>query len=224
MGSYLRLTVVLAVISAVAGGLLALVNSFTEPKILAYRTLAENKAYRDVLPGADKFETYPSDALARLRKQPETAGIEDVKVGIKDGQPVGWICKVASHGYSSDIKMLVGIGKEAGLGGVKVMEQSETPGLGTKITEPKFIGQKAIQKADSHQDLAVNKDGGTVQAIAGATISSRAVVRGINQAFCFFRGQTGQASKTGRAPAATPETKPDAVTDGTSRKPGVKKR
>lgn len=212
MGKYLRLTIVLAVISAVAGGLLALVNSFTEPKILAYRALAETKAYREVLPEAEKFEALPAPALAKLRQQAETAGIEDVKIGIKAGQTVGWICKVASHGYSSDIKMLVGIRKAAKLGGVMILEQSETPGLGTEVVEPGFIGQPAIKNANPGQDLAVTKDGGTVQAIAGATISSRAVVRGISQAFRFFRIQTGQAL------VAAPEPKPDAVTDGTSRK------
>jgi electron transport complex protein RnfG len=187
--SYWRLTIVLAVISAVASGLLVLVNSFTAPKILAYQAQAEADAYRQVLPQAERYQSLPLTQLAKLKTNPETAGISDVKVGIKAGRSVGWVCKVASHGYSSDIKLLVGIGKDARLTGVVILEQSETPGLGTEVTGAGFIRQPALKKADLKQDLQVNKDGGTVQAVAGATISSRAVVRSINQAFHFFRSQ-----------------------------------
>lgn len=215
MRDYLRLTLVLAVICAVAGGLLALVNTFTEPKIIAYQAAAEAKAYQEVMPAADQFTSLAADQLAKVKQNPETAGIEDIKVGTKAGQPVGWICKVASYGYSSDLRLLVGIGNDAKLGGVLVLSQNETPGLGTNVTEAEFIGQPAITNAQPQQDLKVKKDGGTVQAVAGATVSSRAVLRGINQAFSFLRSQTG--------PAKAVKRNPDAATDGTSLKRGLKK-
>jgi electron transport complex protein RnfG len=209
---YLRLTVVLMVISAVASGLLALVNSFTEPKILAFQAVAEAKAYREVLPQADNFKSIPAGQLAKVRANAATAGIENVIVGTKTGQLVGWICKAASHGSSSDIKLLVGIGKDAKMGGVMVLEQNETPGLGTEVTGAEFIKQPALKTANPQRDLQVNKDGGQVQAVAGATISSRAVVRDLNQSFSFFRSQTGrkQAVDLGG----------DATTDATFRKKG----
>jgi electron transport complex protein RnfG len=207
---YLRLIVVLMVISAVASGLLALVNSFTEPKIVAYQALAEAKAYRKVLPQADAFKSIPAGQLVKVRANAATAGIEDVKVGTKAGKLVGWACKAAAHGYSSNIKLLVGIGQDAKLGGVVVLEQNETPGLGTEVTGVEFIGQPALRTANPRAELKVNKDGGQVQAVAGATISSRAVVRDINQAFSFFRSQTGQGKAADRGA--------DAITDATSRK------
>jgi electron transport complex protein RnfG len=191
--SYWRLTIVLAVISAAASGLLVLVNSFTAPKIFAYQAQAEADAYRQVLPQAERYQSLSPAQLAKLRTNPETAGISNVKAGIKAGRPVGWVCKVVSHGYSSDIKLLVGIGQDARLTGVVILEQSETPGLGSEVTGAEFIRQAALKKADPQQDLQVNKDGGTVQAVAGATISSRAVVHGINQAFRFFRSRAADS-------------------------------
>jgi electron transport complex protein RnfG len=186
---YLRLMIVLALISAIAGGLLAFVDSFTAPQIEEYKQLAEANAYRDALPQADTFESLPPDQLVRIQKNPETSGVLDVKIAKKAGSAVGWVCKVASHGYSSDIKLLVGIGNDARLGGVLILEQSETPGLGAKVTESEFIGQSAIKAAKPGREIRVSKDGGEVQAIAGATISSRAVLRGINQAFKFYQLQ-----------------------------------
>lgn len=190
MRDYLRLTIVLAVICAVAGGLLALVNTFTEPKIIAYQAAAEANAYQKVLPAAEEFKSLAAAEIAKLKQNPDTAGIENIKVGIKAGQPVGWICKVASYGYSSDIKLLVGINNDGKLGGVLVLSQNETPGLGTNVAEKEFIEQPEIINAQPHQVLKVKKDGGKVQAVAGATISSRAVLRSINQAFSFYRNYT----------------------------------
>ena len=189
MRDYLRLMIVLALISAIAGGLLAFVDSFTAPRIEEYKKQAEANAYQDALPLADTFESIPPALLGRIQKNPETSGILDVKIAKKAGSAVGWVCKVGAHGYSSDIKMLVGIGNDARLGGVLILEQSETPGLGAKVTESDFIGQSAIKAAQPGKEIRVNKDGGEVQAVAGATISSRAVLRGINQAFEFYQAQ-----------------------------------
>jgi electron transport complex protein RnfG len=190
---YFRLMIVLALICAVAGGLLAYVDSFTAPKIAEYRKLAETNAYHEALPDADTFESLAPEQLSRISKNPDTSGILEVKVGKKAGSLVGWICKVVAHGYSSDIKLLVGIGNDAQLDGVVILEQNETPGLGSKVSEAEFIGQDAITTAKPQKDLRVNKDGGEVQAVAGATISSRAVLRGINQAFEFYRTALPQA-------------------------------
>ncbi|HYH02830.1 MAG TPA: RnfABCDGE type electron transport complex subunit G, partial [Bacillota bacterium] len=191
------------------------VNTFTEPKIMAYQATAEANAYREVLPAADEFQSLPANEMVKVKQNPETAGIEDIKVGTKAGQPIGWICKVASYGYSSDIKLLVGIGKDAKLGGILVLSQNETPGLGTNVTEKEFIGQSEITNAQPQQDLKVKKDGGMVQAVAGATISSRAVLRGINQAFIFYRGQTNGTKAAGK--------NSDAITDATKLEQKAKK-
>lgn len=192
---YLRLMVVLAVISAVAAGTLALVDSFTKPKIEAFKAESEASAYQQVLPEADSFAD-DAALMESIAKQPRFSLIQNVKIGTQQGTQVGWVCKVASPGYSSDIVMLVGIKTDGSLGKVMVLAQQESPGLGTNVTDPAFIEQPPIAEANAGQELKVTKDGGTVQAITGATISSRAVLRGINQVFEFYRWRQGEAVGT----------------------------
>lgn len=193
MHDYLRLMLVLAIVSAVAAGLLAAVDSFTEPKIEAYKSQSEAAAYQQVLPVADSFSEDP-EIMEEIGERPDLAFIQSVKTGTKEGNPVGWVCKVASPGYSSNIVMLVGINTDGKLGKILVLEQKESPGLGTNVTDPSFIEQTSIIQASASQELKVAKDGGKVQAITGATVSSRAVLRGINQVFKFYRWQNGEES------------------------------
>lgn len=193
MRDYLRLMIILAVISAVAAGTLALVDSFTQPKIEASKAQSEAKAYQEVLPDADTFAD-ATEVMAQITGKPEFSFIQNVKIGTKAGTKVGWVCKVASPGYSSNIVMLIGIKADGEISKVTVLEQSESPGLGTNVTDPGFIEQAAISQAKAGQELKVTKDGGKVQAITGATISSRAVLKGINQVFDFYLWQQTQAA------------------------------
>lgn len=204
MRDYLRLMLVLAIVSAVAAGALALVDSFTAPKIEAYKAKSEASAYQQVLPEADSFTEDP-ELMKEISTRPDLSYIQTVKLGTRQGKQVGWVCKVASPGYSSNIVMLVGIGSDGEVGKVLVLEQKESPGLGTNVTDPGFIEQQAIVQANANRELKVAKDGGDVQAITGATISSRAVLRGINQVFKFYRWQNGDESALNV----------DAVTEGT---------
>lgn len=205
MRDYLRLMIVLAIVSAVAAGTLALVDSFTKPKIEAFKAQSEASAYQQVLPEADSFSEDPK-LMEEIAKQPEFSFIQTVKSGIHQGTTVGWACKVASPGYSSNIVMLVGIKADGELGKVLILDQKESPGLGTNVTDPGFIGQPSIAQANPNQELKVTKDGGKVQAITGATISSRAVLRGLNQVFNFYRWRQGQGSSGVKVDAITVET------------------
>lgn len=193
MRDYLRLMLVLALVSAVAAGLLAAVDSFTGPKIEAYKAKSEAAAYQQVLPDADSYGEDP-EIMKKIGERPDLAFVQSVKVGTKEENRVGWVCKVASPGYSSNIVMLVGINSDGKLGKVLVLDQKESPGLGTNVTDPGFIEQASIIQASANQELKVAKDGGKVQAITGATVSSRAVLRGINQVFKFYRWQNGEQS------------------------------
>lgn len=150
---------ILAVICMVASGLLAGMNSLTKAKIIAQARAEENSALKEVMPDAEHFE-------------PVTKG-EDVvyyKVRNKEGKFSGVAFKVSGKGYSSVIDTLVGMGKDGTIVAIKVLSQNETPGLGVRITEPAFIG-RFISK--NIQDLS------GVQAITGATISSKAVINSV---------------------------------------------
>lgn len=180
-----RLVWILTIICAVAGGVLALLNGVTEPKIAKQTEETVKHALHEVLPAATRFQ----EDSAML----EEAGIggeeiTDFFLGYDQNEtPIGMVMIVESRGYSSTIKLLVGIGAEGLVSGVKVLSQSETPGLGNKIVEDSFLLQPALQDASIRQELAVTKDGGEVQAVTGATVSSRAVVRGVNKALSAAR-------------------------------------
>jgi len=138
--------------------------------------IAENKR-RDTLgriptlvPGAEKGE------VARL------AGTLVYGAVDADGRQVGWVVPASGQGYNDRIELLIGLDPEAlTLTGLYVLDQKETPGLGNKITSRKvFLDQFAGLMLD--KALKVDKDdpAGTINAISGATISSRAVCDIVN--------------------------------------------
>jgi electron transport complex protein RnfG len=183
MGKYkyeLLLIIVLTVICVVSGGILGLVNAWTEPVIQAQKELAKEKALREVLPLATAFRA--EEAELDKFTQSGFTGLVEIYRGLRVGQPEGFVFIVEQQGYASLIRMVIGITQAGNLAGVKVTSQSESPGLGAKITNAEFLTQQAFQEATSGSQLAVTQDRGEVEAITNATISSRAVVRGVNAA------------------------------------------
>jgi electron transport complex protein RnfG len=180
-----RLVLVLALICAVAAGVLAMVDNYTAPRIAKQAEERLKASLTESLPGSVAFVA-DSSALDIIKRE-QIDGIDEVYRASAAGESFnGYVFTVNSNGYSSTIKLMVGVNVHGGLERVLVLSQAETPGLGTKVAEKDFIAQDKILNAESSQQLAVNKDGGDVQAIAGATISSRAAVRGINQALKAF--------------------------------------
>lgn len=101
------------------------------------------------------------------------------------GDITGYAVRVQTQGYGGTITMLVGVSPDLEtIRGVEFVEQVETPGLGGRITEPEFRRQFADLDADEPITYVLNvepdREENEVQAISGATITSRAVVRGIN--------------------------------------------
>ncbi|HBL36172.1 MAG TPA: hypothetical protein DDZ55_05135 [Firmicutes bacterium] len=183
MGKYKyewRLIMVLTIICVVSGGILGLVNALTEPVIKAQEELAQQKALQEALPPATVFRA--EKATLEALKQSGSTGLVEVYRGLRDEQPAGFVFIVDQQGYASLIRMAIGITQAGNLAGVNVISQSETPGLGAKVTNAEFLTQQAFQEATSESQLAVTKDKGEVDAITSATISSRAVVRGVNAA------------------------------------------
>jgi electron transport complex protein RnfG len=172
----LRLVLVLSLIAAVSGGILAVVNYFTEPKIKEAEEKATNAALASCLPGAGDFrkeETLPEGI---------GADVTEVYLGFVNGEPAGVVVKVEPRGYGGKITMMVGVTAGGKVAGVKVLSHSETPGLGAKIKKDTFLQQAGFQEGGVGNPPALKQDGGKVEAITNATVSSRAVVRGINQA------------------------------------------
>ena len=110
------------------------------------------------------------------------------RVMTKDGQDAGYCVEVAPTGFGGGVDTMVGIGVDGTITGISIISaSSETPGLGANSTKPEFQEQFAGQPADG--TVAVEKDGGSIVALTGATITSRAVSEGVNAAVKFAAEQ-----------------------------------
>lgn len=168
----LRLTLTLLAITAVVAGLLGLVNALTEDKIAALTEEKALAAMREVLP-AESYEAL--DATAE--------GVTEA-YRAKDA---GYVVRVSVNGFGGTIDMMVGVDESGCVTGVSVISHSETASLGAYCTRADFRSQ-FVGTTDA---LAVEKDGGTVDALTGATVTSRAVTEGVNLALAFV-GEVGK--------------------------------
>lgn len=161
----IKLGGILCVITLITVFLLGFVNDITKDIILQNREMAEIQAKAELVP-ADTF-----DEIA-----------DGIFEGKKGGETAGYCVKSSSKGYGGDIVMLVGFDKDLKLLGIKILQSSETAGLGSKAASPEFSDKLAGKIAP----LAVNRNGTggerEVDAISGATITTNAVAEAINTA------------------------------------------
>ncbi len=179
-GGILMLVVVLGLITFVCALLLGVINSVTKDKIEQNGIETRNAAMSEIVPDAEFTDVeVPADfATPADKNQPVVSGVYQATL---DGAEAGYCVEVNPKGFGGALKMIVGINADGTVAGIKVTEASETPGLGAKAQSDKnWVAQFAGQPADG--SLAVSKDGGTINAITGATITSRAVTLGVNTA------------------------------------------
>lgn len=175
-----RLILVLTVICVLSGGVLGWVNALTAPAIETQEEMAKQLALQEALPVATTF-TEETTILDELKRAGQT-GIVEVYRAYHDEEQQGFAFVVDQQGYAGPIRMVIGVTQTGNLSGLTVISQSETPGLGAKIKNELFLKQPAFREAKAGAALAVTKDKGEVDAVSSATISSRAVVRGVNAA------------------------------------------
>ena len=164
-----KLIISLSVISAICAGVLAGINVVTKDSIAKIREKQIMDAAAEVMPASvDKSK------------------IEQIKDGMfvgKDasGKVAGYAIKGSDpSGYGGEIVLMVGFSPDFKISTYKKLIAAETPGLGTNMSSPAFMKQFAGMDASS--PVAVKKDGGKIEAITSATITSRAVCGAINDA------------------------------------------
>lgn len=179
MKNNIRLGMILFLIAALAGLSLGAVYSITAEPIAKANATAKQNAMIEILPKADEFKDHQIELNDKIL---------EVNAGYKDGEIVGYAIKVSPKGYSGAVEIMVGVYTDGTVGGMKILSHSETPGLGANAPKPKFSGQ-FVNKSTS-EELAVVKGSASadnqVEAITGATITSRAVVNGVNDAVEFY--------------------------------------
>ena len=164
----LRLTLTLLLITAVVAGLLGLVNYLTEGKIDALTRRKAESAMQEVLP-AQRYDVidYQMDGVSEAYRADNG----------------GYVVRVTTNGFGGAIDMMVGVGLDGKVCGVSIISHSETASLGANCVREDFRSQYI--GADG--ELKVNKDGGTIDALTGATVTSRAVTAGVNLALAYVK-------------------------------------
>ena len=198
MNKIVKNTLILTAITVVAGLLLGVVYGVTKDPIAKAQEEAKQEAFRSVLSDAETFESdteFDADAASALLKENgyTSDDISEVAEG-KDasGETVGYVVNVTSHeGYGGDIDISVGIREDGTVTGIEMLSISETAGLGMRAKEPSFYNQFAGQQAEK---FYVSKDGGDgqpIDALSGATITSRAVTGAVNTALGYYQTALG---------------------------------
>ena len=168
----LRLAVTLLLVTALVAAALAGVNAITKDRIAANKAAKIQEAIAQVLPGS-----------GTASETPVNAGI--VKTLYQTAS--GYAVEVAPVGFSAEVTMMVGIA-EGKVTGVAIVSHTETAGLGA-VAAAKTAAGEAFRNQFSGLSgvLAVDKDGGSIDSITGATITSKAVTTGINAALEYVK-------------------------------------
>ncbi|MFA5411386.1 MAG: RnfABCDGE type electron transport complex subunit G [Candidatus Omnitrophota bacterium] len=152
---------ILALICAVASSLLAGVNYFAKDRIIAQAQAEENAVLEEIFPQAANFAATKSEEEVLYYKAYD-----------KNNKFIGVAFKASGKGYTGAIETMVGMDAAGNISEIKILSQTETPGLGSRITKEPFTGQfKNLNPKELER----------VEAITGATISSRAVIDSVRK-------------------------------------------
>lgn len=197
-----NMTAVLFGITLAASAGVGVVNTITEEPIAKAKEAATIAALNEVLPAFDETTAEP----LTIDELPIT-----VYTATKEGEVTGYAVEtMTKKGFGGNVRLMVGFTPAGEVINVNVLEQSETPGLGTKMADEgnplitSIQGQQLADKRLVDGKLAVTKDGGDVDALTAATISSRAYVDAVNRAWTAYKNVS--AVEPAADAAATAET------------------
>ncbi len=175
-------TILLTVIVAVVTALLVLTNNVTKDRIDELQAASEEEAKMEVLSEADGFTE-------------ETVNVDGTDYTYYEANNgAGYVFTTSYKGYGGQVVCMTGISADGEVTGVKLTEQNETPGLGQKALNPSFTDQYLGGIPDDGEFNVIKDDpAGEINAIAGATITSRAVTNSVDQAIDIYDVVTGGA-------------------------------
>ena len=203
MNALIKDALKLVIITVVAGLVLGAVYGITKGPIADQEAKAQMEAYKTVFPKASDFKEvdgFSEEAASKIIAANEnpieghdsdviSSAVEAVDAS---GEALGYIFNITtSKGYGGDIQLTVGIQSDGTVSGYSVLSISETAGLGMRAKEPSFYNQFAGKQAEK---FYVSKDGGDgqpIDALSGATITSRAVTGAVNTALGYYQTALG---------------------------------
>ncbi len=180
----------LVVVAGLGAGTTFFLQHASAPHLRAEQRLIESHRLLDMLP-AGSYDNQPLDQPLTLQDAAlSNSTLLGGYLATASGKPSAIILRSQTIGYEGTIELLIVINADGKLLGIKTLKQSETPGLGGKIADQpnpwlqRFIGKSRVDPADS--GWALKKDQGQFDQIAGATVTSRAVVNAIHDALRYF--------------------------------------
>ena len=194
--SLLNMVLVLTGVAVVMGGILAYVNHLTEGPI------AEQKA-KALADGIKTVMVCDDIVVAKTDTVRQNVGGKELTYIIYQAQDaqkkdLGAAVESTTGGFGGDLKVLVGFDPEGKILGYTLLEHAETPGLGAKADKWFQKGEKGdIIGKDPKEPLTVSKDGGKVDAITASTITSRAFLLAVNNAYNAYKATPAADAETG---------------------------
>ncbi len=183
-----KLVLILAAISIITGGLLALINEVTRD------TIAEQNAQKvkDALNAVLVAEVYEDTDISAFAEDKTVTGAYVAKNG---DEVLGYCIEVAPNGFGGPISMIVGIDNNGAVTKVAIVNMAETSGIGTKTNDEKFLSQYSGHTSEVTASTKTTIGENEISAITGATVSSKAVTSGVNTALEVAQTLKGGAVK-----------------------------
>lgn len=183
-----NMVLVLTVVAVVMGAILAFVNHLTEVAIAQQKEKALADGIKTVM-ACSNLVVAKTDEV----KQTDSNGKEQTftvyQVSDTEGQDLGAAVESTTMGFGGNLKVLVGFNPQGAVLGYTLLEHAETPGLGAKADKWFQKGEKGdIIGLLPSQPLTVSKDGGQIDAITASTITSRAFLLAVNNAYNAYKG------------------------------------
>ncbi len=185
-----NMVVVLFTITLVASAAVGGVYTITKEPIAQAKVAAVNNALKQVLP---QYEATTSQTI-EVNSMPvvaHTATVADKAVGYA-------VESISKNGFGGEVRLMVGFDSKGTILNINVLEQKETPGLGTKMADEGNVLLASLKDKNAAQvNLTVKKDGGDIDALTAATISSRAYAEAVAVAYEAFKVACGWQTEAG---------------------------
>jgi len=192
MSKIIKETVILTIITLVAGLCLGYVYEITKNPIAEQNEKAKTEAYQAVFEEAEQFEQVIAEENADLQKYPNANGYtqqtidEVMEAKDSNGETVGYALTITdAEGYGGDITFAMGVGLDGTTNGISILSISETAGLGMKADTDEFKSQFKDKKVEKFEYTKTGaKSDNEIDALSGATITTNAVTNGVNAGLC----------------------------------------
>lgn len=191
--TFTNMVVVLFSVTLIASAAVGYVYTLTAKPIEAAKMAKQTEAIRQVIPG--EFDNDPNADMWKV--ETPDGGVLEFYPAKKNGEPVGTAVKTYTNsGFGGQIWLMVGFNPDGTISNYSVLEHKETPGLGSKMDVWFAKGNKGdiTGKNPGATGIKVSKDGGDVDAITAATISSRAFLDAVNRAAAALAGNADTTS------------------------------